>query len=178
MTKIQLFIENAKLLSKKFGITPLLYGSLGLEFLTGCSLESVDIDILIPKTYTTDRWGEFCDVMESNSYVLIDEHEHTFEKDGICYSYAQIEELSDFAGIKVDDIKTKTDCGTEFLLLSLRQYLKVYLSSIKDGYRIQVRNKKEAEKIAFIRELLKGADYTIEKLDPKDYNNLDPTTNY
>ena len=34
------FFENAKLIYGAFGITPLMYGSLGLEFLTGESLDS------------------------------------------------------------------------------------------------------------------------------------------
>ena len=79
MTKFQLFIDNASLLSENFDITPLLYGSLGLEYLTGCNLESDDIDILIPKAFVTDRWDEFCAVLENSGYILIDEHEHTFE---------------------------------------------------------------------------------------------------
>ena len=36
--KFNLFLENARLLSDKFGIVPLLYGSLGLEYLTGDAL--------------------------------------------------------------------------------------------------------------------------------------------
>ena len=44
--KFNLFIENAQFLSDKFDIVPLLYGSLGLEYLTGDALGADDIDTL------------------------------------------------------------------------------------------------------------------------------------
>ena len=150
-----MFFENAKLLAERFEIIPLMYGSLGLEYLTGENLNSDDIDILIPNTFLTDRWSEFCSVFEKCGYVLVDEKEHTFEKRGISYSYAQIEELESFAGISVSEIATLEAEGCCFKLLSLEQYLDVYTASSKDGYRVSVRNKKDAEKIEFIRSKLK-----------------------
>ena len=152
--KKKAFFGNAKLLSDSFGIVPLMYGSLGLEYLTGKNLNADDIDILIPKTFVTDRWDEFQAVLEKAGYALIDEHEHTFEKDGIHYSYAQIEELEAFAGIPVPQIQTLENNGVQFKLLSLRQYLNVYTASANDGYRINTKNKKDSEKIALIQELL------------------------
>ena len=53
--KKSLFFENAKLLFDKFGIIPLMYGSLGLEYLTGENLNSDDIDILIPNIFITEK---------------------------------------------------------------------------------------------------------------------------
>lgn len=37
--KIQCFFENAKLLNESFGIIPLMYGSLGLEYITNEDLK-------------------------------------------------------------------------------------------------------------------------------------------
>ena len=48
--KKSIFFENAKLLSDKLAIIPLMYGSLGLEYITDQSLNADDIDILIKKT--------------------------------------------------------------------------------------------------------------------------------
>lgn len=146
----QAFFENAKLLNDKFEITPLMYGSLGLGYITGENLDADDIDILIPKAFIHERWEEFTNVLESEGYVLIDEHEHTFEKEGIHYSYAQLEELETFAGISIAEIKVVCQNDARFRVLSLEQYLKVYQASAKDGYRIQVREKKDYEKIKFI----------------------------
>ena len=152
------FFENARLLQEAFGITPLLYGSLGLEYLTGKKLNTDDIDILIPKAYIAELWHEFTSVLEKNGYTLIDEHEHTFEKGGIHYAYAQIEELESFASIRMSEIATLSAGNLRFKLLSLQQYLKVYTASAKDGYRVEVREKKDFDKIAFIEKQLQTTE--------------------
>ena len=152
--KFNLFIENARFLSDKFGIVPLLYGSLGLEYLTGDALGADDIDILVSRVFITDRWQEFKAVLEERGYVLADEHEHTFVRDGVAYSYADIEDLEAFAGINTEDIEMHEADGVRFLLLSLEQYLAVYKQSSKDGYRVNVRQKKDAVKIRFIESKL------------------------
>ena len=144
------FFENAKLLSEAFGITPLLYGSLGLEKLTGEDLHADDIDILIPEVFLKARWNRFRTLLEKHGYRLIDEHEHTFEKEDVSYSYASIEELTPFAGITRSDIPLYEQNGVRFLLLNLQQYRRVYAASSKDGYRADVRGKKDADKIALI----------------------------
>ena len=152
--KFNLFLENARFLSDNLGIVPLLYGSLGLEYLTGDALGSDDIDILVPRVFITERWHEFKAVLEEHGYVLVDEHEHTFVYDGVAYSYADIEDLESFAGINTEDIEMHEADGVRFLLLSLEQYLAVYKKSSKDGYRVNVRQKKDADKIRFIESKL------------------------
>ena len=152
--KFNLFIENARLLSDKFDIVPLLYGSLGLEYLTGDDLGADDIDILVSRVFITDRWQEFKAVLEEHGYVLVDEHEHTFVRDGVAYSYADIEDLESFAGIHAEDIEMHEVDGVRFMLLTLEQYLAVYKKSSKDGYRVNVRQKKDADKIRFIESKL------------------------
>lgn len=155
-TKLLLFLDNARLLQKSFDITPLLYGSLGLEYRTGENLSAADIDILIPQIYITERWEEFRATLEKEGYVLADEHEHTFCKGVVYYSYASIEELETFAGISESEIEVETKDDICFRVLSLDQYLKVYKKSSKDGYRVKARNKKDNKKIKLIKEKLKG----------------------
>ena len=152
--KFNLFLENARLLSDNLGIVPLLYGSLGLEYLTGNVLGVDDIDILVPRVFVTDRWHEFKALLGAQGYVLADEHEHTFVRDGVAYSYADIEDLESFAGIRMKDIEMREADGVRFLLLSLEQYLAEYQKSSKDGYRVNVRQKKDADKIRFIESKL------------------------
>lgn len=152
--KKALFFENAKLLTEKFGIIPLMYGSLGLEYITGKSLDADDIDILIPETFLNEHWSEFKSFLMDRGYILIDEHEHTFQKDDVFYSYASVEELESFAGINISDIRLVTNDDVQFSLLSLEQYLTIYMASSKDGYRINVREKKDQEKIEFIENQL------------------------
>ena len=152
--KFNIFIENARLLLDKLDIVPLLYGSLGLEYLTGDDLGADDIDILVPRVFITERWHEFKSLLEAYGYVLADEHEHTFVRDGVAYSYADIEDIESFASIRMKDIEMREADGVRFLLLSLEQYLAVYQKSSKDGYRVNVRQKKDADKIRCIESKL------------------------
>ena len=154
MNKFNLFLENARLLSDKIDVLPLLYGSLGLEHLTGDALGADDIDILVPRAFINERWQEFKAVLEEYGYVLADEHEHTFVRDGVAYSYADIEDLESFSGIHAEDIEMHEVDGVCFMLLTLEQYLAVYQKSSKDGYRVNVRQKKDADKIRFIESKL------------------------
>ncbi|MBR3801870.1 MAG: hypothetical protein IKK37_00300 [Clostridia bacterium] len=152
MSKFDCFLQNAKMLNDKFNIVTLLYGSLGLEVLTNSSLNSDDIDILIPQVFVTgDKWKDFKLLLESYGYTLIDEHEHTFHKDGVDYSYASIEGLKEFADIDICDIEIRNISGNKFMLLSLEQYLKVYQKSSLDGYRMNVKEKQDNRKINFIK---------------------------
>lgn len=153
MTKFDYFLQNAEILNDKFNIVPLLYGSLGLELLTNSSLNADDIDILIPQVFVTgDKWKEFKLFLESHGYTLINEHEHTFRKDCVDYSYASVESLKEFADIDICDIEIRNISGTKFMLLSLEQYLKVYQKSSLDGYRINVKEKQDKQKIEFIKQ--------------------------
>ena len=161
MTKFNCFLENAEMINDKFNIIPLLYGSLGLEVLTKSSLNADDIDILIPQEFVTgDKWTEFKLFLECHKYTLIDEHEHTFRKDGVDYSYASLEGLKKFAGIDICDIEIRNISGTKFMLLSLEQYLKVYQKSSLDGYRMNVKEKQDNQKIEFIKRMM----YPVRKL--------------
>ncbi|MBQ8512966.1 MAG: class I SAM-dependent RNA methyltransferase [Clostridia bacterium] len=155
--KLRRFLANARLLAEMH-ITPLLYGSLGLELLTHEPLGADDIDILIPEVFLTERWDEFCGMLEKNGCTLTDAHEHTFTKDGVEYSYAKIEELEAFAGISTADIAETEMDRTKFGLLSLEQYLAVYRASSQDGYRIHTRQKKDFDKIALIERKLREND--------------------
>lgn len=151
MNKICLFFNHTAFLNRQFGIVPLMYGSLGLEYLTTVDLNADDIDILIPETFLNERWNEFQMALETEGYVLTDVSEHTFEKDGVSYSFAGIENLTPFAGIAMDEIEVRKKGDVTFRLLTLTQYLTVYLASEKDGYRVHERGKKDCEKIELIR---------------------------
>ncbi len=132
---------------------------MGLECLTGENLYADDIDILVPHVFINEKWNAFKASLELQGFRLIDEREHTFVFDGVAFSYDDIEELETFADIRIEDIATREIEDVQFRLLSLEQYLKVYRQSIKDGYRIIVRRKKDYDKILFIEKhlrLMKG----------------------
>ena len=149
------FLEIAKLLNKAFGIEPLLYGSLGLQVLTGKDLNADDVDILVPEIFVKEKWENLISFLESNGYEMIDSHEHTFEKEKVHFSFAKIESLESFANIKLDEIEVEFDNETEFKLLSLKQYLQVYEASSNDSYRKRInKNIKDEKKIEFIKQHL------------------------
>ena len=54
------FLHIAKLLNTKLNITPLLYGSLGLEKCLDINLNADDIDVLIPQIYLNEKWQNIC----------------------------------------------------------------------------------------------------------------------
>ena len=151
--KLKLFLEVARM-PNRHGVTPLLYGSLGLWRRTGEAVFVDDIDVLLPKTWLSEQWGALQALLHEEGWCLIDAHEHTFEKCGVHCSFAALEELETFAGISIPEIETRAESGAKYRLLSLKQYLAVYKASAKDGYRVNTRGKKDAEKIALLEKLV------------------------
>ncbi|WP_340007523.1 hypothetical protein MHH52_06965 [Paenibacillus sp. FSL K6-0276] len=129
------FIEVAERLNRRFNITPLLYGSLGLVNITGIDFTPQDIDVLIPQEYLNEKWNEFKQEIEDLGYELIDLHEHEFYKNQHKIAFALIEGLWDFAGIDHNQIEMRVNKNTKYKILNLREYLQVYQRSSTDGYR-------------------------------------------
>ncbi|GGN91480.1 hypothetical protein [Saccharibacillus kuerlensis] len=152
------FLVVAKKLNDKFGISPLLYGSLGLEILTGKAIHPKDIDLLIPLEFIRERWGELRSELEDQGYKLIDANEHEFSNGHHKIGFSFIEDLEKYAGIKINEIEQRNYKGIKYRLLNLIQYHRVYSRSVKDGYRIHTRNKKDAKKIELIEEILKEVE--------------------
>ncbi len=168
--KFNMFLENAGVLQEAFAVTPLLYGSLGLAVLTGEELRPEDIDILLPERMLSEEWQPFKTVLEANGYLLADEKEHTFQKDGVAYSYASLEELEHFAGIPLQEISLREEQGVRFYLLSPEQYLAVYRKSSLDGYRVNTRCKKDGEKIALLEHMIQRELARLSRMFFKKYN--------
>lgn len=148
------FLHIAKALNK-LGITPLLYGSTGLEQRLCTSLNADDIDILIPKIYLKEKWFIIIEnTMNDIGYSLYDMHEHAFEKCGTSAAFASLEELSVFADVDIENIPMINENGISYHLLELNDYLKVYTASSKDGYRRDTKNKNDNEKIQLIKKAL------------------------
>ena len=72
--KKKLFLEIAGKLNEKLGVTPLLFGSLGLEQRLGANLNADDIDVLIPEEYLDEKWAMLMEVMTTLGYSLYDVH--------------------------------------------------------------------------------------------------------
>lgn len=154
------FAAVANTLNKRFNISPLLYGSLGLEALTKIPLYPEDIDLLIPLTFIRERWEELQSELEHQGYELIDRDEHEFSNGQHKIGFSHIEDLEEYAAIDSNDIEQRNYKGATFKLLNLEQYHRVYSRSLQDGYRIDTRGKKDAEKIKLIKGLLRAKKHT------------------
>ena len=148
------FLSAAAQINETFQVSPLLFGSLGLERRLGISLNSDDIDVLLPERLLTADWQRLIAMMEKLSYTLQDEEEHEFVKGDFRVAYASIENLEPFAGVDLNLIPLINDQGASYYLLELADYLKVYEASSKDGYRKNVKNKQDQQKIDLILKAL------------------------
>ena len=153
--KFEKFQELAGLLNAKLQIVPLLYGSLGLEVLTGHDFNADDVDILVPKQFIFDKWSILENLLENNGYKLVDLHEHTFEKYNYEFSFAGIENLEKYTEISANDISVITAKECQYKLLSLSQYLVVYEKFSRDEYRImRGKNPRDLYKVEYLKEKL------------------------
>ncbi len=154
--KKEAFMHIAGLLNEKLNIVPLLFGSLGLEQRLNKNLNADDIDVLIPGIFLNEKWGSIVDLMSGAGYTLYDLHEHAFEKSDLSIAFAAIESLTPFAGVDLKHIPVIEEAGVNYYLLDLCDYLKVYTASAKDGYRRNIKNKRDEQKIELINNEIKN----------------------
>ncbi|MDR2360390.1 MAG: endonuclease III domain-containing protein [Oscillospiraceae bacterium] len=147
------FVAICGKLTEKFNITPLLFGSLGLQRRLNLDLHPDDIDVLLPEKIMTERWQELLELAEQSGWALIDLREHCFEKNGARIAFAA-NDLKEYAGINTSETDTISDSGAEYQLLTLPQYLSVYEKSLTDDYRQGKKQGKDREKISLIRKAL------------------------
>jgi hypothetical protein len=152
-SKIETFKNVAKILNRDLDITPLLYGSLGLEYISAHDFEADDIDVLVPEIYIKICWEKLKSTIEKLEYELFDIHEHEFHKGDIKIAFASIESLKEYANIEIENIKVIDVDNCLFKVLSLSDFKNVYTESMKDGYR-KDKGKNDAEKIMIIESLL------------------------
>lgn len=148
------FLHIASLINQILDTTPLLFGSLGLEKRLNKSLNADDIDVLIPEKILTLYWEKLIEVMEHDGYHLCNVKEHEFIKNSIRVAFAPIEGLEAFAQVDISSIPLIEENGTRYYLLELEDYLKVYRASSKDGYRRNVKNKQDQQKIDLIKKAI------------------------
>lgn len=148
------FLRIAKTLNEELNITPLLYGSLGLEKVSNISFDPQDIDILVPERYLNgELWLTLKETLGNIGYTLVDMEEHAFQKGATKIGIATIEDLYPFAKVDYTELSAVYNCGIKYKVLDLNDYLKVYNQSLKDGYR-KTKNKQDQDKIDKIKTLL------------------------
>lgn len=123
---------------------PVVYGSFGVATYLNDFKEFEDIDILVESEFINDKWPEFKKLFESSGFNLVDEKEHEFELDGKRVGFASKDILlrdnviNDYS--ELIQYKDK-----EAFTLTPYSFLKAYKFSVKDGYRIKGRCKKDRD---------------------------------
>lgn len=137
------FLNVSKVLNEKLRIMPVLYGSLGLEKVTGLEFSPQDIDILVPLRFIKEEWQTLQNVMEELNYTMVDLHEHKFLKAEFEIGFAFEEDLWEFASVDYTKLKEVNEACVSYRLLSIEDYLRVYKRASKDGYRRSKNNNKD-----------------------------------
>ena len=148
--KFSEFLSAAARINEELRVSPLLFGSLGLEQRLGISLNSDDIDVLLPERFLNAGWQKMISMMNKLGYTLQDEEEHEFVKGDFRIAFASMENLEPFAGVDLKGIPLIREQGTSYYLLELPDYLRVYEASSRDGYRKNVKRKQDQQKINLI----------------------------
>ncbi len=139
---------------KKLDIKPVIYGSFGASYYLGNFKRFSDLDLLVEDKFIDNNWEEFKTFLSLHNFVLIDEREHEFLFDNFKIGFAKksilvkdgvIEDYSDLAKYG------KVDAYT----LRPEHFLAAYRFSLKDGYRLANRLKKDQEIIDKIIEYMK-----------------------
>lgn len=136
------FLSKILVILKELNIKPIIYGSFGVATYLGNFKDFEDIDLLIEDGFVSDRWIEFKKFLELNGFNLINEKEHEFESEGKKVGFASKDILikdriiDDFS--KLVQYKNK-----DAFTLTPEDFLKAYKFSVRDGYRIDTREKKD-----------------------------------
>jgi hypothetical protein len=138
---------------KKLETKPIIYGSYGVAVYLGDFKKFEDVDILINEEFVNERWEEFKKLLEDNNFNLINEKEHEFELDNRKVGFASKNIL--LRDNIIDDFSELIQYkDTDAFTLKPEDFLKAYIFSINDGYRINTRNKKDEDIINRIQSYL------------------------
>ena len=138
------FLSKILEILKELNIKPVIYGSFGVATYLGNFKDFEDVDILIEDEFVNDKWQEFRKLFESKGFFLINGKEHEFELGGKKVGFASKNILiknkiiNDFSEL----VQYK---NINALTLTPEDFLKAYRFSVKDGYRINTRGKKDTE---------------------------------
>jgi hypothetical protein len=149
------FLSKILEILKGLNIKPVIYGSFGVSIYLGDFKDFKDVDILIEDEFINDRWEEFRKLFESKGFNLINEKEHEFELNGKKVGFASKNILirdkiiNDFSEL----VQYKNGVA---LTLTPEDFLKAYKFSVKDGYRINTRGKKDGDIIEKLEDYIKN----------------------
>lgn len=136
----------------ELGITPVLYGSLGLSRVVGEKFLINDIDILIPDVFLKDKFSELINVMLRFGFSVFNHKEHQFVRDSVNIEFACTSVLADI-NLSLENLRVCNVNGITFRMLDVNNYLSAYKFCLTDGYR--KTKKTDYKKIEIIEEYMK-----------------------
>ena len=134
---------------RPIGISPILYGSVGVGVYLGDFKKFDDLDILIEDKWLGEDFPEFTRLLDENGFRLVDAKEHEFESEEkfkLNFSTHGILIRDGIADLTTDTVSTSVN-GIKIRTLTPTAFTKAYEFSVKDGYRKKTRGKKDAEVI-------------------------------
>lgn len=138
------FLSKILDILKERNIKPIVYGSFGVSIYLGNFKDFEDVDLLIEDEFINNKWEEFKKLLESEGFYLTSEKEHEFELDGKKVGFASKDIL-----IRDKIINNFSELvqykNKKAFTLTLEGFLKAYQFSVKDGYRINTRGKKDQD---------------------------------
>lgn len=135
------------------GITPILYGSLGLSKAISYDFLVDDIDILIESNIFNSKLPEIHSIICSLGYELTDSEENEFKSNLFKIGIATDGDMIAFSGVDPKKLQIKIE-GCQYRVLNPEQFLATYEASNLDGYRRSISNKDDALKIKIIKSKL------------------------
>lgn len=122
--KFSTFLEIAKVLNK-YGVTPTLYGSLGLYRIVDQLDQVNDIDIIIPNKNLIDGLDKLMRILDEIGYKQDAPYPHEFTKGNGSVGFEPESDLEEL-GISLETLKITEVDGVRFKELAPKDYLLVY----------------------------------------------------
>ena len=148
--KLDAFLEIAGCFNETLGSVPILYGSLGLSEALSKEIVTSDIDVLVEVSIFTSCFDAIRTLMKEMGYMLTDTDENEFQRGSLRVGISHDGDMIDFSGVNPGEL-TVVGNVVRYRVLNIQQYLKTYKASLVDGYRRDIRGKRDSEKIALIR---------------------------
>ena len=99
--------EACSVINKQFKYSPIVYGSLCLNYYIENHLGIKDVDLLMPIKFIEDSKDEFISAFESHGFEYLDKELLTFRKDNIDVEIARLEDWTQACNFMLININAK-----------------------------------------------------------------------
>jgi hypothetical protein len=138
----------------RMGITPIVYGSLGLAFLIKKQIPINDIDMILLDDDFDNRWEDICKfLIKDMKYAIDPEHKQEFLND-ILVSFMSVSDIRKLTKINISQLQKTARKEITYYNLTLNQHLNIYKNGLLNKFRRQKKEKDDKNKIDLIRRYL------------------------